>query len=67
MHGDVLIHCASSNRVGALIALEKGRANGAPRDEAIAIGRAAGMTSLEPLVMRLLDQQSTADSTAAAK
>ena len=67
MQGDVLIHCASSNRVGALIALDRGIAQGAPRDEALAIGRAAGMTSLEPLVTRLLDQQFDTNSTVAAE
>ena len=46
----VLLHCASGNRAGALLAL--GHANaGMPRDQALALGRAAGLKSLEPAVI----------------
>ncbi|GAB3512089.1 prolyl oligopeptidase family serine peptidase [Pseudoxanthomonas daejeonensis] len=50
-HGDagVLVHCASGNRVGALLALDAARA-GAPAGEALALGRKAGLKSLEPVV-----------------
>jgi uncharacterized protein (TIGR01244 family) len=47
--GPVLVHCGSGNRVGALLALAKSE-NGADDEDAIAYGRAAGMTSLEPVV-----------------
>lgn len=55
--GDVLVHCASANRVGALLALDHGLTRGAPREEALALGRAGGLVSLEPLVDDLLRQQ----------
>jgi len=44
------LHCASSNRVGALTALYEGAANGVNTDEAIAKGKSWGMSSLEPVV-----------------
>ncbi len=47
--GPVLVHCGSGNRVGALLALSKSK-NGADDEEAVAYGRAAGMTGLEPVV-----------------
>jgi uncharacterized protein (TIGR01244 family) len=54
--GPVLLHCASSNRVGALLALRE-RLNGASDDEALEFGRRAGMTRLEALVrQRLADE-----------
>ena len=56
--GSVLIHCASGNRVGALVALDHGITRHGLRDDALVLGRAAGMTSLEPLVVRLLDRAS---------
>lgn len=52
--GGTLVHCASSNRVGALIALDLGLTRGAPREQAIAAGRAAGLTTLAPLIESLL-------------
>lgn len=42
-----LIHCASGNRVGALLALHACRKAGADPDEALAFGRKAGLTSQE--------------------
>ena len=45
----VLLHCGSSNRVGALLALRASLA-GADDEEALRIGQKAGMTSLEPAV-----------------
>jgi uncharacterized protein (TIGR01244 family) len=47
--GPVLVHCGSGNRVGALLALSKSK-NGAEDEEAVAYGRAAGMTGLESVV-----------------
>lgn len=51
----VLVHCASGNRVGALYALRAGWLNGAGAEQAIALGRAAGLTTLEPAVRAALD------------
>lgn len=50
----VLLHCATSNRVGALMALRAGWLQGADPDAAVAVGRDYGMTRLEPLVRALL-------------
>lgn len=49
-----LVHCASSNRVGALLALRAARLHGKSTDEALDLGRAAGLTKMEPLVQQLL-------------
>lgn len=53
-NGGVLIHCASANRVGAMVALDLGLTRGSTSDNALAVGRAAGLASLEPLVQRIL-------------
>lgn len=45
----VLLHCASSNRVGALLALDM-IANGEDVDAAVEKGKAAGLSSLEEVV-----------------
>jgi protein tyrosine phosphatase (PTP) superfamily phosphohydrolase (DUF442 family) len=50
----VAIHCASGNRVGALLALEAAWVDGAAAADALALGRAAGLTGLEPAVRKLL-------------
>lgn len=47
--GPVLLHCASGNRVGGLLALLKA-AEGMPAEQALAFGRSAGMTSTEAKV-----------------
>jgi len=52
--GPVLIHCASGNRVGALLALRKSL-SGASDEEALAYGKDAGMTRLEPVVRKVLE------------
>lgn len=52
--GPVLIHCGSSNRVGALLALDAGITHGASRDAALALGRQSGLSALEPAVDALL-------------
>ncbi len=54
--GPVLVHCGSSNRVGALFALSK-RLKGADVDEAMSYGVEAGLTSLAAPVQDLLDQE----------
>lgn len=51
--GPVLVHCASGNRVGALFALNE-KAQGGSDEEAIAVGKTAGMTRLEPEVLKIL-------------
>ena len=48
-NGPVLVHCASGNRVGALMALRQSM-KGADDDLALAVGKAAGLTGLEPVV-----------------
>lgn len=47
---DVLLHCASGNRVGALMALRAAWIEGKSADEALAIGKAAGMTGMTDAV-----------------
>lgn len=45
-HGEpVLLCCRTSNRVGALLALKAFHVDGKPAEEALALGKAAGMTS----------------------
>lgn len=42
----VLVHCASGNRVGAMMALRAAWVEGKSTEEALAIGKAAGMTGM---------------------
>ncbi|MGI9205655.1 MAG: beta-lactamase hydrolase domain-containing protein [Woeseiaceae bacterium] len=53
--GPVLVHCASGNRVGALFAL-RAKLAGSTGDEALALGKAAGLTRLEPVVIQRLQE-----------
>lgn len=53
--GPVLLHCGSGNRVGAMLALRHSL-NGADDDEALAHGKDAGLTRLEPLVRERLGE-----------
>jgi len=53
--GKTLLHCASSNRAGALLSVIEARVNGAAMDDALKFGRDAGMTSLEPAARAALD------------
>jgi len=46
----LLVHCASSNRVGALRALSASESNGAALESAITTGKTWGLTSLETAV-----------------
>lgn len=55
--GGVLIHCASSNRVGAMVALDEALNRGGSIQEALAHGRAAGLASLEPAVIALAERE----------
>jgi uncharacterized protein (TIGR01244 family) len=50
----VLMHCASGNRVGALMALRARWLQGKSAEEAMAIGRSAGLTGLAAAVEALL-------------
>lgn len=59
-----VLHCASSNRVGAMIALRAALVDGAGADAALAEGRRWGLTSLEPQVRERL-QAWSADAGAA--
>ncbi|MEN8720180.1 MAG: sulfur transferase domain-containing protein [Oceanococcaceae bacterium] len=56
--GKSLVHCASSNRVGALLALAAQK-KGASVDDALSVGRSGGLTRMEPIVAELLSQRST--------
>ncbi|ORE88488.1 hypothetical protein ATO7_01395 [Oceanococcus atlanticus] len=51
----VLVHCASSNRVGALLALGA-FLQGASGEQALQLGRDAGLTRMEPMVASLMQQ-----------
>ena len=52
----VLLHCGSSNRVGALLALRASLA-GADDEAALRIGQKAGLSSLEPAVRDALNSK----------
>lgn len=49
-----LLHCASGNRVGAMMSLRAAWLQGADPEAALAIGRAHGLTAMEPVVRQLL-------------
>lgn len=53
--GPVLVHCGSSNRVGALLAL-RASLDGADDEVALEIGKAGGLKSLEGRVLDVLDE-----------
>jgi hypothetical protein len=52
----VYLHCASSNHVGPSWALYHAERLGVPPEEALAMGRAAGLGSLEALVREVYDR-----------
>ena len=52
--GPVLLHCGSGNRDGALLALRAAWLDGMDPERAIELGKAAGLTRLEPAVRALL-------------
>jgi uncharacterized protein (TIGR01244 family) len=54
-----LVHCASSNRVGAMIALRAALIDGRSTEAALAEGRRWGLKSLEPAVRERLQAWST--------
>ena len=45
--GPVLVHCASGNRAGALLALEQRDFDGVAAERALEIGKSGGVTGLE--------------------
>ena len=52
----VLLHCASGNRAGALLALKAFYVDSATAAEAVELGTRAGMTSLRPQVEAKLEE-----------
>lgn len=52
--GPVMVHCASGNRVGALLAIARKQHHGASAEQALTFGKSAGLTALEPLVRSML-------------
>ena len=56
--GPVLVHCASGNRVGALLAL-RASMKGADDEKALALGREGGLTGLEGAVQERLAEDDT--------
>lgn len=54
-HGEgVLVHCASGNRAGALLALEQAEFDGLAPPAALELGRRAGVTKIEPVLKKAL-------------
>lgn len=52
--GSVLVHCGTGNRCGAMLALTEAWFRQRDTDDAIAFGKQAGLTGLEPVVRDLL-------------
>lgn len=52
--GPVLVHCGSGNRCGAALALAEAWHRGQSAADALAFGREAGLTGMEPAVRELL-------------
>lgn len=55
--GRVLVHCGSGNRVGALFAVRAGAIQGKDVEQAIQLGKAAGLTRLEEKAKTVLKAQ----------
>jgi uncharacterized protein (TIGR01244 family) len=51
------IHCATGNRVGALLAIRAHELEGRSIEESLEIGHAAGLSSLEPRVKSILTNE----------
>lgn len=49
-----VLYCGSANRVGALMALRAAWLDGASAEDALALGRSAGLLGLDPTVSQLL-------------
>jgi len=52
-----VLYCASSNRVGALLALKAFWLDGVSSEEALSFGRRAGLRALEPDVRRIMAEE----------
>ncbi len=52
----VLLHCASGNRVGALLAIRAHDIQGKSADESLRLGRAAGLGSLDKKVESVISE-----------
>jgi len=52
--GGVLVHCASGNRAGSLLALEQADFDGLAPQAALELGRRAGVTKMEPVLRNAL-------------
>lgn len=52
--GGVLVHCASGNRAGSLLALEQADFDGLSPQAALELGRRAGVTKMEPVLKHAL-------------
>jgi uncharacterized protein (TIGR01244 family) len=61
--GDVLIHCHTGNRAGALLALMAAKDEGLAPEKAMELGKNAGMTSLAPVVEEKLGLTPASTST----
>jgi uncharacterized protein (TIGR01244 family) len=57
--GPVLVHCHSGNRAGGLLAITAVRDERMPVEDALALGRAAGMTSTEARVRDVIQAPDT--------
>ncbi len=55
--GGVLLHCGSSNRAAAMLALRAHWIEGKDSDEALELGTKAGLTKLEPRVKALMEEK----------
>lgn len=53
-NGPVVLHCASGNRVGALLAMRAFWVQGKSPLESLSIGQESGLTKLKPVVRNLL-------------
>ena len=51
----VLLHCGSGNRIGGLFALMAYYLDDKTAEEALAFGREAGLTRLEPVIRQKLE------------
>jgi len=54
--GPTFVHCGSGNRVGALFAIDAMVNDGKSLEEALEVGRAAGLTRFEPRVREVLTE-----------
>lgn len=56
IEGPVLLHCGSGERVAALLAL-RASLNGASDEDALAVAESAGLTRMEPVVRKRLEER----------